>query len=75
MSLQSEKIDLVKRVLNIKDKTLLQTLKGIIESAESQNTDNLPQHVKAGIEKGLRQAEKGLLTPHNEVMKKYAEYL
>ena len=37
--------------------------------------DTLPQHVKEGIERSRKQAEAGLLTPHEEVMKKYAKYL
>ena len=37
--------------------------------------DDLPQHVKAGIKRGQKQAAEGKLTPHDEVMKKYAKYL
>ena len=33
--------------------------------------NELPAHVKAGIEKSRKQAEEGLLTPHDEVKKKY----
>jgi len=31
--------------------------------------DDLPEHVKAGIEEGLTQAERGEGIPHSEVMK------
>jgi predicted transcriptional regulator len=37
--------------------------------------DKLPQHVKEGIVRSRQQAKAGLLTPHEEVMKKYAKYL
>ena len=37
--------------------------------------NELPEHVKAGIARGQTQAAKGKLTPHAEVMKKYARYL
>jgi predicted transcriptional regulator len=35
----------------------------------------LPEHVKKGIEKSLQQSKEGLVIPHEEVMKKYAKYL
>ncbi|MGH2645293.1 MAG: hypothetical protein ACRDE2_15165 [Chitinophagaceae bacterium] len=37
--------------------------------------NDLPQQVKAGIGRGKKQASEGKLTPHDEVMKKYAKYL
>jgi hypothetical protein len=36
--------------------------------------NDLPEHVKAGIERGRKQTDEGKLTPHDEVMKKYAKY-
>jgi hypothetical protein len=48
-------------------------LKEIDESYDFWN--NLPAHVKAGIERGQKQAAEGRLTPHGDVMKKYAKYL
>ena len=48
-------------------------LKEIDESCDFWS--NLPEHVKAGIERGQKQAAEGKLTPHDEVMKKYAKYL
>jgi predicted transcriptional regulator len=35
----------------------------------------LPQHVKEDIERGIKQAEAGEFTPHDEAMKKYQKYL
>jgi hypothetical protein len=37
--------------------------------------NDLPDYVKAGIKRGQKQAAEGKLTPHDEVMKKYAKYL
>ena len=36
--------------------------------ASENNNDNLPDHVKKGIEKGLKQIENGECSPHAEVM-------
>jgi len=37
--------------------------------------NDLPEHLKAGIGRGRKQVAEGKLTPHAEVMKKYAKYL
>jgi hypothetical protein len=39
------------------------------------NENDLPEHAKAGIERARKQADAELLTPHEEVIKKYAKYL
>jgi hypothetical protein len=41
-----------------------------LKTEDSDFWDDLPEHVKAGIEEGLAQAERGEGIPHNEVMKK-----
>lgn len=38
---------------------------------ENDFWNDLPAYVKAGIEKSRKQAIEGLLTPHDEVKKKY----
>lgn len=37
--------------------------------------DELPDHVKAGIEEGIAQADAGQLISHEEVMEKYKKWL
>ena len=37
--------------------------------------EDLPEHVKAGIERAKKQVRDGKVTSHDEVMKKYAKYL
>lgn len=75
MDIQTEKISLVKRLLETDDETILQQVKDVFEHNEKDFWNDLPQHVKAGIEQSKKQAEAGMLTPHDEVMKKYAKYL
>ena len=75
MDIQTEKISLVKRLLDTDDESLLQQIKNVFEHNEKDFWNDLPQYVKAGIEKSKKQADAGMLTPHDEVMKKYAKYL
>jgi len=75
MDIQTEKIALAKRLLETDDESILQQVKDIFEGHEHDLWDELPEHVKAGIERAQKQANEGLLTPHDEVMKKYAKYL
>ena len=75
MDIQTEKIALVKRLLDTDDEVILTQVKEVFENNEKDFWTDLPEHIKAGIERSRKQAEAGLLTPHDEVMKKYAKYL
>ena len=75
MDLQTEKIELAQRLLETDDEAVLLQIKEVFESHSKDFWDDLPEHVKAGIERGRKQAAEGKLTPHNEVMKKYGKYL
>jgi hypothetical protein len=75
MDVQTEKIELAKRLLETDDEAVLLQIKEVFESHDKDFWSDLPEHVKAGIERGRKQAAEGKLTPHDEVMKKYAKYL
>jgi hypothetical protein len=75
MDIQTEKLELVKRLLDTDDESVIQQVKEIFESHEKDFWNDLPEHVKAGTERARKQADAGLLTPHEEVMKKYTRYL
>jgi hypothetical protein len=70
-----EKIDLVRRLLDTDDKSILQEVKNVFESHEKDFWTSLPKYVKDGIIRSKKQADAGQLTPHEEVMKKYVKYL
>jgi uncharacterized protein HemY len=75
MDIQVEKIELAKRLLDTDDETVIQELKNVFDAHGKDFWNDLPTHVKEGIEHSRKQAEQGLLTPHDEVMKKYDKYL
>ena len=73
MNIQTEKIALMKRLLDTDDEAILNHVKEVFESHEKDFWNDLPEHVKSGIEKSKLQADAGLLTPHEDVMKKYSQ--
>jgi hypothetical protein len=50
MNIQTEKIELVKRLLDTDDESVIQQVKAVFETHEKDFWDDLPEHVKAGIE-------------------------
>ena len=75
MNIQAEKIELAKMLLETDDEKLLEQIKNLFEKREKDFWEDLPNHVKEGIENSLQQAKEGLITPHADVMKKYEKYL
>jgi len=59
---------------NIEDNNILNAVYLLLAKLQSKSEekdfwDDLPEHVKVGIEEGLAQSERGEGIPHNEVMK------
>ena len=75
MNLHAEKIELAKMLLETEDKSLIKEIKALFKIREKNFWDELPHHVKDGIKRSKEQARNGLVTPHEEVMQKYAKYL
>ncbi|MBK0381364.1 hypothetical protein I5M32_00200 [Pedobacter sp. SD-b] len=75
MDLQTQKIELAKMLLETEDVSLLNEIKNLFVKRERDFWDELPKQVKDGIYRGLNQAKEGLVTPHEEVMKKHEKYL
>jgi gamma-glutamylcysteine synthetase len=75
MNLIAEKLELAKRLLDVEDEGLLFQLKQVLDNNGKEFWDDLPENVKQGITRAKKQAAEGKLTPHDEVMSKYAKYL
>jgi hypothetical protein len=68
MDLQSEKIELVKLLLETESRDVLNEIKAIFKKQGNDFYDDLPQHVKDDIEAGLKDVEAGNVYDHNWVM-------
>ena len=75
MSIEELKIEIAKKVFETDDENLLSELDMLLSSNEKVILEDLPKHVQEGIKRGMKQAEEGKLTPHDEVMKLYSKYL
>ena len=66
----------VKRQIDSADEKSLKMVHAMLEAEEEHDWwDDLSDAAKASIERGLKDAEEGKLTPHHEVMKKYKKWL
>ena len=70
MNLQSKKLELVQLILNTEKPTILAKVEAVLKKEKGTDWwDDISQAEKESIEKGLAEADKGELIPHEEVMK------
>ena len=66
----------VKKSIDHADAKSLKIVQAILEVEETHDWwDDLSDEAKKSIERGLKEADEGKLTPHKEVMKKYKKWL
>lgn len=68
MDLQSEKIELVKLLLETESREVINEIKAVFKRQGNDFYDDLPQHVKDDIEEGLKEVEEGKFYEHDWVM-------
>jgi predicted transcriptional regulator len=70
MNLQARKLELVQMILNTDRPNLLEKVSQILkQEKEADWCDELPLSVQQAIEVGIKEADRGEITPHEEVMK------
>ncbi|HBG87745.1 MAG TPA: hypothetical protein DEG09_04240 [Marinilabiliaceae bacterium] len=70
MNLQARKLELVQMILNTDRPNLLEKVSQILKQEEEADWwDELPISVQQAIEVGIKEADRGETTPHEEVMK------
>jgi len=77
MNLQSKKLELVQLILNTEKPSILAKVEAILKKEKNSDWwDEISPEEKKAIEKGLSEADKGELIPHEEVMREVrAKYL
>lgn len=61
--------------LNVQQKKVVLSVVKTFAQEETDWWDGVEDAAKESIERGLKQAEQGKVTPHKEVMKKYKKWL
>ncbi|SKB36685.1 hypothetical protein [Alkalitalea saponilacus] len=70
MNLQARKLELVQMILDTDRPSLLEKVSQILkQEKEADWWDELPISVQQDIEVGIKEADRGETTPHEEVMK------
>ena len=70
MNLQSKKLELVQLIINTEKPSILSKVEAILKKEKASDWwDEISPEEKKAIEKGLAEADKGELIPHEEVMK------
>ena len=70
MDLQTKKLELVRLIINTKRPSILKKIEDIFTKEVGFDWyDELSKHEKLSIEKGISEAGKGELIPHEQVMR------
>jgi len=77
MDIQAEKLKLIEWLAELTDQTLLERIK-LLKETQSTKADwweEISQAEKDAIDQGLKDAENGKVTAHEEVRKRYEKWL
>ena len=70
MTIQAQKLELVKLILDINDKTVLSNFIQLVKASKEDWWDKISDKERAAIEEGILQADSGQLIAHTAVMAK-----
>ena len=77
MNIQAEKLKLIEWLAGLTDQTLIERIK-VLKETQATKTDwweEIAQAEKDAIDQGLKDAENGKVTAHEEVRKRYEKWL
>ncbi len=76
MSISTLKLDLAKKIIDTKDKGIINHIKAVFDTYPSEDWfECLPNDVKASVEQGIMEADRGEGTSHSVVMKRAKKWL
>ncbi len=73
MNIHEKKIELVKRIVETQNPDILHKIDEFFIEHEQVDWEQLDDEEKDAIEKGLYEADKGHLIPHEEIMKEFSK--
>jgi predicted transcriptional regulator len=74
MNTHAQKLELIRMLLKTDSETILKKVKAAFKEKEQDFWDELNEEQKAAIERAIKQADKGELIPHEQVMKKIGKW-
>lgn len=74
MDIEATKLELMHLLLQTQKETLLAKVKKVFEDEHTDWWDDMNEDEKKEMETGLKQADKGQLTPHIQVMKRFDKW-
>jgi hypothetical protein len=69
MDIQAEKIALMKLLLETDSEEIISKVKSVFKKEEYDFYDDLPEHVKESVQRGLKDVEEGKVRDHEFVMR------
>ena len=75
MDLQARKIQLIQFLTRTSSETLIDKMEKLIQKDKTDFWEELSPELQSAIEKSIAQANSGKLIPHEEVMKKYSQWV
>ena len=78
MNISAEKLDIIQRICEINDNELIDLIKKIIDipnTSKSDWWDKITKEEKDSINQGLNDLQQGKLYPHDQIRKKYENWL
>ena len=74
MDIEATKLELMHLLLQTQKETLLAKVKKVFEEEQVDWWDDMDEEERKEIETGLTEADKGELTPHSKVMKRFDKW-
>jgi hypothetical protein len=74
MNLEARKYQFIQELVKVEDESILEKLELVLKANQNDWFDDLSETEKNEIQIGLNQAEKGELTSHEDVMKRFSKW-
>ncbi|MCF0051039.1 hypothetical protein MUK70_25940 [Dyadobacter chenwenxiniae] len=76
MDIQTEKIELAKRLLDTEDKNIIDAVKSVFKTFDSDNAwGDLPEKVVLDVQESIRQIDAGLEISHDKARETFKKWL